>query len=47
MNDEGMEDRYYFSDWGGCICDPDVDAFDPDCPLWGEHEGRSGEVVDG
>lgn len=29
MNQEGMEDRYYFSDWGSCTC------YDPDheCPL--------------
>ncbi len=32
-----MDDRYYFSDWGGCICPED--EFDPECPLWetGEH----------
>jgi hypothetical protein len=35
-----MDDRYYFSDWGGCTCDTEVGAFDPDCPLWesGEHD---------
>lgn len=38
MNAEGMEDRYYFADWGGCICDPDVDWFDPDCPLFNDDE---------
>lgn len=40
MNSEGMEDRYYFSDWGGCICDPEVNSLDPDCPLFDgeEHE---------
>ncbi|HEY6021057.1 MAG TPA: hypothetical protein VIY48_14465 [Candidatus Paceibacterota bacterium] len=38
MNSEGMEDRYYFSDWGSCIC---ADGeYDPECPLWesGEHD---------
>lgn len=34
MNQEGMDDRAYFSDWGGCTCDPETDAYDPDCPLW-------------
>lgn len=40
MNSEGMEDRYYFSDWGGCICDPEANSPDPDCPLFDgeEHE---------
>lgn len=32
MNQEGMDDRYYFSDWGGCICTED--GVDPDCPLF-------------
>ena len=31
-----MDDRYYFSDWGGCTCSCD----DPDyeCPFADEHE---------
>lgn len=33
MNAEGMEDRYYFSDWGGCTCGDDIGS-DPDCPLY-------------
>ncbi len=40
MNQEGMDDRYYFSDWGGCTCG-DEPGFDPDCPLlndFDEHE---------
>jgi hypothetical protein len=39
VNSEGMEDRYYFSDWGGCICSESGDM-DPDCPLFDgdEHE---------
>jgi hypothetical protein len=32
-----MDDRSYFSDWGGCTCDPDVDALDPECPLYDDH----------
>ena len=36
MNDEGMDDRYYFSDWGSCTCsDDDVDT---DCPFIEEHD---------
>lgn len=38
MNQEGMDDRYYFSDWGGCICPED--GFDDDCPYWDGDEQR-------
>lgn len=38
MNAEGMEDRYYFSDWGGCTCNGD--SIDPSCPYWDEDEER-------
>ncbi len=37
MNSEGLEDRYYFSDWGGCTCDG---AGDPNCPYWDDEEDR-------
>jgi len=36
MNQEGMDDRYYFADWGGCTCTED--EISPDCPLADEHE---------
>lgn len=36
MNSEGMDDRYYFSDWGGCTCAED--GYSEDCPLVDEHQ---------
>lgn len=33
-----MEDRYYFSDWGGCTCSEDES--DPDCPYWDSDDQR-------
>lgn len=34
MNQEGMDDRYYFSDWGSCTCNVDDDP--ENCPLCAE-----------
>lgn len=30
-----MDDRYYFSDWGGCTCVED--GYSENCPLADEH----------
>ena len=38
MNQEGMDDRYYFSDWGECICGDDGPGSNPDCGLSDNHE---------
>lgn len=42
MNAEGMEDRYYFSDWGGCTCS-ESDGYDEDCPLYDATTGEHNE----
>lgn len=43
MNSEGMEDRYYFSDWDDCTCDPMGSAFAPECPFFDRHEEHEDE----
>ncbi len=36
MNQEGMDDRYYFSDWGECLCEVG-EVPNPRCPFYDEH----------
>jgi len=39
VNQEGMDDRYYFSDWGGCTCYDLNGEHHEGCPFEdGEHE---------
>jgi len=38
VNQEGRDDRDYFSDWGGCTCTEDED--NDQCPFWDGDEGR-------